>query len=309
MKAIVHIGLSWQGYYRPQGPKSPEELDRDRRRVREILQRMGYDHLFRLEQHYYNFTLEKGDRCLDVLIEQLQKWPELASPHIRVEHRYARQELEAADLLVWSPTNQAIEDDYYDLHEDGYQGGPCASHTRCRVCRAELQQVRDLAVNKALVRGKDVSLTYSFEVILSERVAQLFQEQGLTGLGLRPVRHYKKPYEGEPALYQLVVTNVLPTMASPPTEFERVRECSTCGRRSQFLKHEQWWGKIRYIDDTDIYYPCHVSKIVKDFNHTAENFGELPAGGPYVIITQQVYRLLREHKVKNWTAVPVYMID
>jgi len=28
-----------------------------------------------------------------------------------------------------------------------------------------------------------------------------------------------------------------------------------------------------------------------------------------IIITQRVYQLLREHKVKNWAAVPVYLVE
>lgn len=303
MKRIAHIGLWWD-LRKPTG-----ELVTDKMRTADILKRMGMESLFHPERHYYDLDLEIGSRALNILLDELQESPHLASRHIRVEHRYTRQELEAVDLLVWSPTNQAIEDDYYDLHEDGYQGGPCASHTRCRVCRAELQQVRDLAVNKALVRGKDVSLTYSFEVILSERVARLFEEQGLTGFGRRPVRHYKKPYKGEPTLYQLVVTNVLPPMAAPPTEFEQFHHCDACGRTTQYLKHTHWWGKIQYYEDTDVYYPRSVLDVTKDLNHTTEYFGDLPVGHPYVIITQRVYRLLREHKVKNWAAEPVYLID
>jgi len=159
------------------------------------------------------------------------------------------------------------------------------------------------------MRGKDISLTYANQVILSGQVGRLLQEQDLSGLELRPVQHYKKPYPGEPTLYQLAVTNVLPPMAAPPTEFEQSHNCAVCGRISRFLKHTHWWGRIQYREDTNVYYPRRVLEVVKDFNHTAEYFGELRVAHPYVIITQRVYRLLREHKVKNWAAVPVYLVD
>ncbi len=117
------------------------------------------------------------------------------------------------------------------------------------------------------MRGKDISLTYADRVILSERVGCLLQEHGLTGFELRPVHHYKQPYKGELALYQLVVTNVLPPMASPPTEFDPVwsRHCEVCGRTGFYLKREHWWGKIQYYEDTDVYYPRSIRGLAKDF--------------------------------------------
>ncbi len=302
MKRIALVTLGWSL------AKPPEELEKDKIHVAEILRQIEMEDRFDPDKNYYNLDLEVGSKALEILMEELRATPDLGYVS-RIDHRYTRQELEAAELLLWRLTNQAIEDDYYDLHVDGYQGGPNASHKRCPTCRAELEQIRDLVVNKALMRGKDISLTYSFEIILSERMARLFQEQGLTGFDLRPVHHYKKPYKGEPTLYQLVVTNVLPPMASPPTEFERILHCDVCGITSQYLKHTHWWGKLQYREETDMYYSRYVLERVKDFNHSAEYFGELAVSNPYVIISQRVYRLLREHKVKNWKAVPAYLVD
>lgn len=316
MRAKVYISLWWGDEYgRP--PKSPEELERDKRRVKEILGRMGYGREFEPERRLYKFELDKGSKALNILLEELQSDPHLAGSNTTVWRSYTRQELKSAELLIWGPTNQAIEDDYYDFdyydpsktsRERDTEGvGP--SFKECLACRTSLEQVRDLVVNKRLMRGKDISLTYSDQVIMSEWVGRLLQEHGLTGFDLRPVHHYKKPYKGEPTLYQLVVTNVLPTMASPPTEFEHFHHCDVCGRTSRFLKHTHWWGKIQYYEDTDVYYPRSVLEAAKDFNHTAEYFGELRVAHPMIIITQRVYRLLREHKVKNWAAVPVYLVD
>jgi len=268
---------------------------------------MGYDDLFQPEQPSYDFALGKGDKRLGVLIEELQKWPELASPNIQVEKYYTRQELESAELFIWGPTNQAIEDDYYDFYAEGEEHRDLYRY--CLACGAPLEQIREIIVNKARMGQKDVSLTYSDEVILAEWVGHLLQEHQLTGFDLWPVHHYKKPHKGEPTLYQLKVTNVLPPMASPPTEFEQFHDCAVCGRTSRFLKHTHWWGKIQYYEDTDVYYPRSVLEVATDFNHTVEYFGELRVAHPMIIITQRVYQLLREHKVKNWAAVPVYLVE
>ncbi|MBC7264513.1 MAG: hypothetical protein H5T64_09210 [Chloroflexi bacterium] len=301
MKRITHIGIWWD----PRKP--PEELEKDKTRIAEILRRMGMGSLFHPEQHFYDFHLEAGSKALETLVEELQTTPHLADSHIWVETRYTRQELESAAMLIWGPTNQAIEDDYYDFSAEGEEHRDLYKY--CPACGAPIGQIRDFIAHKALMRGKEVSLTYSNQVILSERVGHLLQEHSLTGFELRPVRHYKKPYKGEPTLYQLKVTNMLPPMASPPTEFERIQHCEVCGTTTRYLKHTHFWGKIQYYEDTDIYYPKGVLEVVKDFNYTAEKFEELRVAHPYVIITQRVYRLLHEHKVKNWAAVPVYLVD
>lgn len=316
MKAKMYISLWWgDEYSRP--PKSLENLDHDKRRVKEILERMGYGEKFESERKLYEFELDIGSEALNTLIAELQSDPHLAGSNTTVWRSYARQELESADLLIWGPTNQAIEDDYYDfdyydpseaIHERDTTGiGP--SFQECPACYTSLKQRRDLVVNKRLMRGKDISLTYAYQVILSEWVGHLLQEHGLSGFELRPVQHYRKPYSGESTLYQLVVTNTLAPMAAPPTEFEGLHHCDACGRTSRFLKHTHWWGEIRYRENTNGYYPRQVLRTAKDFNHTAEYFGELRVAYPYVIITQRVYRLLREHKVKNWAAVPVLLAD
>jgi hypothetical protein len=310
MKKVAYFTVYWGDEY-GKPPKTPEGKARDEALAKALLQRLEQMRKVKIvevstKRPFYDLNIEVVSEAFIFLMETLQQSPHLVSP-FTVLKDYTCQELESAELLIWGPTNQAIEDDYYDFYAEGEQHRDL--HQRCPACGARLKQIRDLIVNKARMRGKDVSLTYSNEVILSERVAQLLYEAGLTGFELRPVHHYKKPYKGEPTLYQLVVTNVLPPMASPPTEFEHFHHCDVCGRTSRFLKHTHQWGKIQYYEDTDVYYPRSVLEAAKDFNHTAEYFGELRVSHPYVIITQRVYRLLREHKVKNWAAVPVYLVD
>jgi hypothetical protein len=263
---------------------------------------------FRTAPFGFDFKLEVNSQAFELWLQALQERPDLAPSHIRVERIYTDQDLSFAPLLEWGPTNQAIEDDYYDLKEDGYQGGPQASHRRCPACRAELEQVRDLLVDTRLMGKRDLSLTYSFEVILSARLARMLQEAGFTGFALRPVWDYRKPYQGEPQLYQLVVTNVLPPMASPPTEFEQEQRCEVCGTQTQYLKHTHFWGRIQYYEETDIYYAREVLEQAADFNATYERIGGLPDGHSLVLISQRVYRWLKEQGIKGWSARPVYLV-
>jgi len=301
MKKVAHFGLRWSL------GASPEEQEKAKARIKALLREIGLERKFNPNRSWCSIEVEVGSRAFDVLI---QACGEEDVGHLGlIERRYTSHELESAPLLHWRFTNQAIEDDYYDLHEDGYQGGEQASHKRCPACRAELEQVRDLMVKASKMGKRDLSLTYSFEVIFTPRLVGLLEEAKMTGFTVRPVWSYRKPYQGEPPLFQLVVTNVLPPMASPPTEFENLQHCKVCGRTSQYIKHTHWWGRIQYREETPIYYPRQVLEEAQDFNRTAEYFGDLAVATPYVVISQRVYRLLREHRVKGWTAEPIYLVE
>jgi hypothetical protein len=286
--------------------ESLDEIVQDKQWARELFQQTKVRR-FREGPRGFDFEIDMERSEFWIWLKAFQERTDLR-PYIRVERRYSDYELSSAPLLEWWPTNQAIEDDYYDLKEDGYQGGPQASHRRCPACRAELEQVRDLLVDTRLMGKRDLSLTYSFEIILSARLARMLQEAGFTGFTLRPVWDYRKPYQGEPKLYQLVVTNVLPPMASPPTEFEQEQRCEVCGTQTQYLKHTHFWGRIQYYEETDIYYAREVLEQAADFNATYERIGGLPDGHPLVLISQRVYRWLKEQGIKGWSARPVYLV-
>ncbi|HOC22325.1 MAG: hypothetical protein BWY63_02698 [Chloroflexi bacterium ADurb.Bin360] len=301
MKRMAYFSLGWSL------AASPEEQERDKARIRALLKEIGLEGKFNPNINWCPIEVEVGSKAFEVLIRASGEND--VGYLNRIERRYTRRELESSPLLVWYITNQAIEDDYYDLEMDGYQGEEQASHRRCLACRTELAQVRDLLVKTRKMGKRDLSLTYSFEVICSPRLIELFKDAGLTGFATRAVWDYRKSHQGEPRLFQLVVTNVLPPMASPPTEFENIQHCAACGRTSLYLKHTQWWGKIQYREETPIYYPRRVLEEAKDFNRTAEYFGDLAVATPYVIISQRAYRRLREQKVKGWAAEPVYLVE
>jgi len=300
MKRVAVFSLGWSL------ASPPDKQAQEKAQVATLLREIGREKLYNPEKNWYPVGVEVSSRAFEILIKIAQESDLVRL--IRIERVYSSEELQAAPLLEWGPTNQAIEDDYYDLKVDGYQGGPQASHRRCPACRAELEQVRDLLVDTRLMGQRDLSLTYSFEVILSARLARMLQEAGFTGFTLRPVWDYRKPYQGEPKLYQLVVTNVLPPMASPPTEFEQAQRCEVCGTQTQYLKHTHFWGRIQYYEETHIYYPQEVLQRAADFNATYERIGGLPDGHPLVIISQRVYRWLVENRIRGWEARPVYLV-
>ncbi|QWK09354.1 MAG: hypothetical protein KNN16_08210 [Thermoflexus hugenholtzii] len=301
MKRVAVFSLGWS----LAGP--PDKQAQEKAQVATLLREIGREKLYNPEKHWYPVDVDVRSRAFEILIKAAQESDLVRL--IRIERVYSSEELQAAPLLEWRLTNQAIEDDYYTLHFKEGQAKGIAPYARdCPSCRAHLEQVRDIWVDTRLMGQRDLSLTYSFEIILSARLARMLQEAGFTGFALRPVWDYRKPYQGEPKLYQLVVTNVLPPMASPPTEFEQEQRCEVCGTESRFLKHTHFWGRIQYYEETDIYYAREVLEQATDFNITSERFGVLSASHPLVIISQRVYRWLKEQGIKGWSARPVYLV-
>jgi hypothetical protein len=313
VKRIAHIVLDWGNRY-GQASKSIKELENDGQLVKAILDRMGQSALFTPGRQSYPFFLEAESTSFDILITELQANPHLVIPSPRVTKSYNQRELEAADLLWWWPPNQTSERDRYEEYAK-WGSIPEQERTgdlykRCPGCNAPIEQERQLIINKSLMRDKDFSATYTAEIVLSESVARLLQEEEVTGFELWPVRHYKQPYQGEPVLYQLMTTAKLPPMASPPTEFENTLDCVVCRRKSQYLKLVHQWNRIQYYEESAIYYQHSVLESgICDFNYTAEWFGDRGLIRPFSIITQRTYRLLRDCKVKNWTAIPVFLLD
>ena len=309
MKRVASIHVYWGDKY-GKPPKTLAEKIQDEKLAQEILQKIKGMRNVKVAEEGPNYCDLKitGDESFRAVMEILQTASHLVG-YSRAWKTYSRQELQAAPLLEWRLTNQAIEDDYYTLHFKEGQAKGIAPYARdCPSCRAHLEQVRDIWVDTRLMGKRDLSLTYSFEIILSARLARMLQEAGFTGFTLRPVWDYRKPYQGEPKLYQLVVTNVLPPMASPPTEFEQEQRCEVCGTQTQYLKHTHFWGRIQYYEETDIYYARKVLEQAADFNATYERIGGLPDGHPLVIISQRVYRWLKEQGIKGWSARPVYLV-
>ncbi len=310
MKRVASIHVYWGDKY-GKPPKTLAEKLRDEKLAQEILQKIRGMRNVKVAEEGPNYCDLKitGDESFRAVMEILQTASHLVG-YSRAWKTYSRQELQGAPLLEWGPTNQAIEDDYYTLHfKEGQAKGITPYARDCPSCRAHLEQVRDLWVDTRRMGQRDLSLTYSFEIILSARLARMLQEAGFTGFTFRPVWDYRTPYQGEPRLYQLVVTNVLPPMASPPTEFEQAQRCEVCGTQTQYLKHTHFWGRIRYYEETPIYYPTSVLEKAADFNATHERIGGLPDGHHLVIISRRVYQWLKEKGIKGWKAEPVYLVE
>jgi len=225
----------------------------------------------------YRFLFEEGDLTLDSLIKELRENVHLS---VRIDRLYTRQELLAAELLHLMITGTVAEGmDHYGTRFDWSQA--------CRRCWSSLVQMSDLIIDKAKMGKKDIATTYTSEVVISERLARLIQEAQLKGYELRPVRHRSNRLRDEPVLYQLFVTHALSPVA-PPTQ---VRTCSDCGRPGLELFTEIYYRR-QDLEKTG----------VKDFNQTME-------WRHWIIVSQKVYRLFLEQKIRNFEVEIVRILD
>lgn len=108
-----------------------------------------------------------------------------------INRRYSRKELESAELFnfyittVFEPAGEQCET-VYDYS------------TACPLCGAGRTQVSDLILDlRKVPKNKDLACTIADEWIVSQRLAEILLDAGMTGFELRPVRH-KARYEDEP---------------------------------------------------------------------------------------------------------------
>lgn len=225
----------------------------------------------------YRLLFPQDDPALDRLIDGLKE----AEILYRLDRCYTRRELLQAELLELQVTGVLGE----------VKNEPFAESPGCRYCGHyrywPRTQVADLVVDKRLMGKKDIAATYGMEIVVTERVARLFEEARLTGYQLRPVQHHSTRLHPEPVLYQVIPTNLLPPMASPPT---RVKPCPVCGQPL----HDGWSQIFYRRSDLE-------RAGVKDFNRAQERY--------LMAISQRVYRLLSEHRLRKFRVDVIRILD
>lgn len=205
-----------------------------------------------------------------------------------IERKYTTKELLDAKLLkMWisatfEPTGEELGTKY---------------EYPCSICQAG-RVVRDhLILNLAKVpKGKDIVKTIAQdEWIVSEKLTELIQKEKITGVELRPVKHYSKK---QPRLnwYQMVVVSTVSVSEQtkygdpfrPNLNIEQTR--TSCGHAingvvySELYLKEGSWNSSDIVK-TDLYFGGHLNLIYPY---------------PHILISQRFFRLLRKHKIKGY---------
>jgi hypothetical protein len=135
--------------------------------------------------------------------------------------------------------------------------------------------------------------TETGSLMVDEALASTLIRNHITGCLLRPVR------ETSGALsrwFELVPINRLPPMHSPPTRFlhEPERACPACGQGGLLLQSLPFY-------DVDV-------ETFADVNLSFEQFGVGSEIMPELVVSQRLFRVLREHGVEDLMVQPVAFV-
>jgi len=160
----------------------------------------------------------------------------------------------------------------------------------CPCCSVGKRQISDLIIDTKKATKYDIS-TIQPEIIINEKLYNLINDNSLTGCSFRPIKDFKG--RDDVVLYQLIITNVLPSMSNEiRVEIVDGFKCSECKRNGEILRSEAIYEE-RSLDNS-----C-------DFNLTQEYFGLNLYCTRHIIVSRKVYELFKKNKIKRVTFEPV----
>jgi hypothetical protein len=206
----------------------------------------------------------------------------------QVRRRYSPRELQSAELL-WMRVRPFFEptgEECGTLYDDSQA---------CTSCGAGARQNSELRLDlKRIPKGRDIAQTLGGELVVSSRLAEALRSHSITGMELRPV--LSKQGERSKAWHQLVIPScplevVVPTQVGnsffiPEPDPARCPKGHVLG--------------LRVLSEV------HVSRASLDGNDwacTRQRVGlrqGLFRPQPLMLISQRLYRLLSEMKVRRF---------
>lgn len=232
------------------------------------------------------------------------KWSE------QLEAVYTQRELEQSEILKLSVSDAGLGGNTYAQVYDG---------TACETCGVFKihQQLRN-AVTDLSKATKDLVSTVNFqERLVSERLRRLLENAGVEGVEFRPVEHARLSRPVKRSYFQLLVHNVLGPLLAPRHVW--TRRCPSCGRESDAqdkgIEQPDPWTKI-YRWNPGPWSEMHFARTSYrgwDLMRTDVMFGaplspSQPAPQfPDLLISQRLYRLLRQHKITGYEVQPAHL--
>jgi hypothetical protein len=138
-----------------------------------------------------------------------------------------------------------------------------------------------------------VARTDTGELLVDERVAAALIREHVEGCLLRPVT---APDGAASPFFEVVPVHRLPPMHSPPTRFSKNAEgaCAVCGRGGIELASPPFY-------DVDV-------DALADVNATYETFGAGDLAAPGLMLSQKLYRILRDEGAAEFEVEPVLFV-
>lgn len=160
-------------------------------------------------------------------------------------------------------------------------------------------QMSDLLIESGEIKDRDILFSVCGELIISERVLSVFQNNGLTGFWTRPVK-YRDENPAKAPKDRMKYYQVLSYQMPPISEQTQIKK----GRYT-----------VTYIPlNNELYYNSKDLENVKDFNNSFEYFGAND-NDPYSpqrlwIVSSRVKDIfVKEFDQKDFSFIPVYSVD
>ena len=158
--------------------------------------------------------------------------------------------------------------------------------TACPECRGGGIQQDELILNSKLMAGYEVGVCWNGAILVVDRIRSLFQGNLVSGVEFRPVRDRSKGLPVVEGLWQMLITNKMPSMTTDAKiEIDQNVYCHVCKRQGCYLRSQPVYSK-------DV-------QGFQDFNETQEWFGAARFGDnrSITIITNDIYQLMYQNKV------------
>jgi len=218
------------------------------------------------------------------------------------EIRFDPQEIEEAEYSILFQKSMWG----YPQPEDDYQNESYDLSSGCQRCRQGLKQNKPFMLSGKPKFGRNdiTALFWIYESIITEKLKDLIENEGLTGAEFWPVLRYRKTGQRLPipGIYQLYVRGELPPV-SPKTQFEWVsdlpKEIQSCG--CNIIG--------RNLPAAQLVYDRVSLRDAKDFNRTFEFIGGGPGSQQWKVVSNRVYRLFKKNAIRGADFRPIVIND
>ena len=231
-----------------------------------------------------SFEFDYYPEGLDAVVGQLRR--QHISASFSVRHQYTAAERRAAELLILGGEG-VVNSVEGTLHLQYVSICPFCD------CRTNDWRFEPLRIAQQ-PQGAVLACVDHWPLVCSADLAQALRQAEVTGLELVPVGP-DRPVQW----YGVRATNRLPPVAIPPTRLSRDRDLTPqCA--ADHLWDSSTSSQLAYR---------RQDLAAADFNHTYEYVGDRRCASAYIVISQRVYRLLREAGVKRLSCAPIRIVD
>ncbi len=215
------------------------------------------------------------------LVNEAEKYGILIQEHT-YKMQYKKDDMSKAHFFELK-LNIYGKSDYTESYQTEY------NDFYCRECDTHQYTPKgELYINKTEFRRKDIAVSNNLnnEIIISDKLKNLIETDGLTGASFYPAHHYNDRLKDDYPAWRLAVRSIMPPIdpSMPVNILEQY--CPICKRH-----HILPLSYVRYKkSDTE---------GASDFNLSAESFGPGWYGSPKLIVSRKAYDLIRDNKIKG----------